>query len=63
MSSYRHTYKGEAFTPEADALALKIGGVVAKARGTHKDKFLALLAVIQALGVTTDMFSQPTDQS
>src|SRR5688572_11859493 len=56
-NSFKHTYQGHPFTPEADALALQIGVMVAKAPGTHKDKFLALLAVVQALGVTTEMFS------
>ena len=57
------TYRGKAFTPEADALALSVGKLVAKARATHADKFVALIAVIKALGVPDDHYATLAEQT
>lgn len=38
-------------TPTAEKLATRVCRMLAKARGTHDDKFMALVASIKALGV------------
>ena len=48
-------YRGQPFTPAAEALAMKIGKVAAKAKGTPEDKFVALVACLKALGVPVEM--------
>lgn len=55
ISGARH--KGKPLSPEADALALRVAKMVAKARGTHTDKFTALVAVMAALGVADEMYA------
>lgn len=44
------------WTPTAEALAVRVAKLVAKARGTHGEKFLALCAALQALGVADSMY-------